>query len=178
MPHIVGAHLIKLSPGVGPAASAGFIWVRSHAKHMSEEPANHSAVEPYVTAFEATVRSVDGRDVTLDTTYFYAEGGGQPADSGTLGGHDVVDVQKRDGVTVHTLGDVPDFEAGETVAGDVDDDGRTYSMRAHTASHVVYGAGRRLFDDHGYGGFDIGEDSVRLDFAVDGEAGDIDALDL
>jgi|AntRauTorckE6833_2_1112554.scaffolds.fasta_scaffold04843_2 alanyl-tRNA synthetase len=143
---------------------------------MSDAPTNHSAEDPYVTAFDTTVRSVDGLDVTLDETYFYAEGGGQPADSGTLGGHEVVDVQKRDGVTVHTLSDVPDFEAGEPVTGDIDDDARSYSMRAHTASHVVYGAGRKLFGDHGYGGFDIGEDSVRLDFAVDGD--DIDALDL
>ena len=143
---------------------------------MSEQPTNRSAEEPYVTAFDATVRSVDGRDVTLDETYFYAEGGGQPADSGTLGGHEVVDVRKRDGVTVHTLGDAPDFEVGETVAGDVDADVRTYSMRAHTASHVVYGAGRKLFGDHGYGGFDIGAESVRLDFRTDADADEVDAL--
>jgi len=143
---------------------------------MSGQPTNRSAEEPYVTAFDATVRSVDGRDVTLDETYFYAEGGGQPADSGTLGGHEVVDVRKRDGVTVHTLGDAPDFEVGETVAGDVDEDVRTYSMRAHTASHVVYGAGRKLFGDHGYGGFDIGTESVRLDFRTEADADEVDAL--
>ncbi|PSP60794.1 hypothetical protein BRC76_07440 [Halobacteriales archaeon QH_8_67_36] len=143
---------------------------------MSEQPTNRSAEEPYVTAFDATVRSVDGRDVTLDETYFYAEGGGQPADSGTLSGHEVVDVRKRDGMTVHTLGDAPDFEVGETVAGDVDADVRTYSMRAHTASHVVYGAGRKLFGDHGYGGFDIGTESVRLDFRTEADADEVDAL--
>jgi alanyl-tRNA synthetase len=37
-------------------------------------------------------------------------------------------------------------------------------MRAHTASHVLYGAGRRLLDDLGYGGFDIDEEKVRIDF--------------
>jgi len=143
---------------------------------MTETPTNYSYEEPSVTTFETTVRSVDGRDVVLDETYFYAEGGGQPADSGTLGGHELVDVQKRDAVTVHTLGDVPDFEAGDTVVGDIDDDARTYSMRAHTASHVVYGAGRKLFGDHGYGGFDIGEDSVRLDFRTDADADEVSAL--
>jgi len=137
---------------------------------MTDTPTNRAAEEPYVTAFEGTVRSVDGRDVTLDTTYFYAEGGGQPADRGTLGGRDVVDVQKRDGVTVHTLEATPEFEPGETVAGDVEDSFRTYSMRAHTASHIVYGAGRKLLDADGYGGFDIGKDSVRLDFTTDTES--------
>lgn len=143
---------------------------------MSDEPTNRSAEEPYVTAFDTTVRSVDGQEVTLEETYFYAEGGGQPADSGTLGGHEVVDVQKRSAVTVHTLAEAPTFEAGETVAGDVNDDARTYSMRAHTASHVVYGAGRKLFGEHGYGGFDIGEGSVRLDFRTDADADEVSGL--
>ena len=143
---------------------------------MTHAPTNRSAAEPYVTAFDAAVRSVDGRDVTLDTTYFYAEGGGQPADRGTLGGQDVVGVQTDDGITVHTLAEPPEFEAGETVTGDIDDAFRTYSMRAHTASHIVYGAGRKLFESHGYGGFDIGEDSIRLDFMTDAES--VDALGL
>jgi len=131
-----------------------------------------------VTDFEATVRSVDGRDVTLETTYFYAEGGGQPADRGAIDGHDVVDVQTENGVTVHTLDAAPDFEAGELVTGDVDETFRTYSMRAHTASHVVYGAGRKLFGTHGYGGFDIGEERVRLDFVSEADAADVSALDV
>jgi alanyl-tRNA synthetase len=126
--------------------------------------------EPYVTSFDATVRAVDGRDVVLERTYFYPEGGGQPADRGTLDGVAVVDVQKGDSETVHTLADPPAFDAGDTVAAEIDDAFRTYSMRAHTASHVVYGAGRQLLGTHGYGGFDIGEDRIRLDFETDGEA--------
>jgi alanyl-tRNA synthetase len=141
---------------------------------VPDKPTNRSADEPYVTAFDTTVHSVDGREVMLKETYFYAEGGGQPADSGTLSGHEVVDVQKRDGLTVHTLAEAPTFEAGETVAGEVNEGARTYSMRAHTASHVVYGAGRKLFGEHGYGEFDIGEESVRLDFKTDADA-DADA---
>ncbi|RDI72777.1 alanyl-tRNA editing protein [Halopelagius longus] len=129
--------------------------------------------EPGVRRFEAEVTSVDGRNVTLSETYFYAESGGQPADRGTLGGVPVTDVQKdeTEEAVVHTLEAEPDFDAGEEVAGVVDDDFRTYCMRAHTASHVLYGAGRRLLDELGYGGFDIGEEKVRVDFAT---ATDID----
>jgi len=143
-----------------------------------DQPTNRAAAEPYVRNFESTVRSVDGRDVTLAETYFYGEGGGQPADRGTLGGVEVVDVQKGDGVTVHTLAESPGFEAGETVIGEVDEAFRTYSMRAHTASHVVYGAGRKLLDGHGYGGFDIGESSVRLDFATTTDADEVNPLTI
>ena len=132
----------------------------------ANSPVNLAAANPYVTTFDATVGSIDGRDVTLDRTHFYAEGGGQPADAGTIGGVAVTDVQKRGGVTVHTLEAEPPFEAGETVTGRVDETFRTYAMRAHTASHVVYGVGRELLADHGYGGFDIGEERIRLDFAT------------
>jgi alanyl-tRNA synthetase len=143
-----------------------------------DEPVNAAPADPTVRSFESTVRSVDGREVTLDRTYFYAEGGGQPPDRGSLAGVDVVDVQKRGGVTVHTLAHPPDIAVGETVAGRIDDEFRTYAMRAHTASHVVYGAGRQLVDEHGYGGFDIGEDTVRIDLDVPSSADDVNALTI
>ncbi|MXR42699.1 hypothetical protein GRX01_15300 [Halobaculum sp. WSA2] len=142
---------------------------------MSESlaPAN-----PEVREFEATVGSVDGRDVTLSETYFYPEGGGQPADRGTLGGVAVDDVQSRADAVVHTLAEPPGFDAGDTVAGVVDDDFRTYCMRAHTASHVLYGAGRRLLDDLGYGGFGITDEKVRVDFETSTDIDDDVLVDL
>ncbi|UPM44894.1 alanyl-tRNA editing protein [Halocatena salina] len=143
---------------------------------LAELGENLAAAEPYVTDFKATVEAIDGHEVRLDQTYFYAEGGGQPADRGTLAGIDVVDVQTRDGKTVHTLDTSPTFEIGDTVDGNVSDDFRTYCMRAHTASHLVYGVGRTLFDDHGYGGFDIGEKKVRLDFKTSRDSTDVNEL--
>lgn len=129
-----------------------------------------AAQEPEVRSFEATVEERDGRVVVLDETYFYAESGGQPADRGTLGGVPVEDVQKRRGQVVHVLAedaaDEADFAVGETVRAEVDDEFRTYCMRAHTASHVLYGAGRKVLEDLGYGGFDIGERKVRVDFTT------------
>jgi alanyl-tRNA synthetase len=122
--------------------------------------------EPEVREFTAEVVGVDDRTVTLDETYFYAESGGQPADRGTLSGVPVVDVQTVDGAVCHTLTEDPPFEVGETVTGVVDDDFRTYCMRVHTASHVLYGAGRRLLDELGYGGFNISDSKVRVDFTT------------
>src|SRR6056297_3299803 len=111
-----------------------------------------AAREPEVRRFEATVASVDDRAVTLDESYFYAESGGQPADRGTLGGVPVEDVQERDGEIVHLLAEPAAEEAiavGETVRGEIDDAFRTYCMRAHTASHLLYGAGREVLDELG-----------------------------
>jgi len=137
-----------------------------------------AAAEPYVTEFEATVERVDDRTVALDETYFYPEGGGQPADRGTIDGVPVVDVQSTDDGVVHELAEDPDFAAGDAVAAAVDEEFRTYCMRAHTASHVLYGAGRQLLDDLGYGGFDIGESKVRVDFRTPTEIDDDRLVEL
>jgi alanyl-tRNA synthetase len=143
--------------------------------------------EPYTRSFEASVTSVDGTAVTLEETYFYAEGGGQPADRGRLGDTPVVDVQSRGGEVVHTLAAEPGFAPGDTVEAAVDPAVRSYCMRAHTASHVLYGAGRQLLDDLGYGGFDIGapgneapsaDGKVRVDFATPTDIDDETLVDL
>jgi alanyl-tRNA synthetase len=132
--------------------------------------ATRAPAEPYTLRFESPLESVsehadgEGVDVVLDETYFYAESGGQPADKGTIAGIDVLDVQHRDGEVRHTLAEPIAASAGETLTGEIDPDFRTYCMRAHTASHALYGAGRRRLDDLGYGGFDIGEGKVRVDF--------------
>ncbi len=125
-----------------------------------------AAAEPEVTEFEATVERVEDGGVVLSESYFYPESGGQPADRGLLDEYRVVDVQHVDGDIVHTLETNPSLEAGETVRGTIDPDFRTYCRRAHTASHALYGAGRRLLEDLGYGGFDIDEEKVRVDFAT------------
>jgi len=150
-----------------------------------------ASADPAVRTFTATVESVDDRRVVLEETYFYAEGGGQPADRGTIDGIDVTDVQHGDGDIVHELAETPDFEAGDSVEGVVDDAFRTYCMRAHTASHLLYGAGRRVLDDLGYGGFDISaepvedgktgatvEGKVRVDFATSTEIDDATLVEL
>ena len=133
---------------------------------------------PEVREFTAEVVALDDRVVALDTTYFYAESGGQPADRGTINGLRVVDVQEDGDAVRHTLASSPDFEVGDTVSGMIDDDFRTYCMRAHTASHVLYGAGRRILEDLGYGGFDIAEDKVRVDFTTPTDIDDETLVEL
>ncbi len=122
--------------------------------------------EPYTWSFEATVSSVDDQSVVLDRTYFYPEGGGQPPDRGFVDGTPVLDVQQADGDVVHTLAEPLAAEQGDVISAQVDPAFRTYCMRAHTASHVLYGAGRRVLDDLGYGGFGITDEKVRVDFST------------
>jgi alanyl-tRNA synthetase len=139
---------------------------------------SRAPADPEVREFETTVAAVDGTAVRLAETYFYPEGGGQPADRGTVGGVPVAGVESDESGVVHRLAEAPAFAAGDRVVGVVDDAFRTYCARAHTASHVLFGAGRRLCDDLGYGGFDIGEETVRVDLATPTEVDDGLLVDL
>ena len=63
--------------------------------------------DPFLTEFTATVLDCqpgkNGYIVTLDRTAFYPEGGGQPADHGTLDGIAVTDVHEKSGVVLHNV---------------------------------------------------------------------------
>ncbi|TVR62250.1 MAG: hypothetical protein EA426_02020 [Spirochaetaceae bacterium] len=93
-----------------------------------------------ITEFEAHVARIDTVEskfhVVLDKTAFYPEGGGQPADRGTIDGIAVEDVRKLDDI-VHVLSRKP---SGETVHGSVDWRHRWDYMQQHTAQHVISAA--------------------------------------
>jgi len=120
--------------------------------------------------FEAVVLDVlereEGYDVVLDQTMFYPEGGGQPADHGTLVSEDgsvaVTDVQRRDGVILHRTDERP--EKGEFVTGQIDAERRHRLMQHHTATHIVGAAARQVLGEHvRQAGAQKGVDSSRLD---------------
>jgi alanyl-tRNA synthetase len=77
--------------------------------------------------------------VVLDRTAFYPTGGGQPHDTGQLGGVAVLDVVERetDGVVVHVLAGPL---AGEQVEGEVDWLRRFDLMQQHTGQHILSAA--------------------------------------
>ena len=76
----------------------------------------------FLQDFTAVVESCGavkgGFAVVLDRTAFYPEGGGQPADHGTLGGAQVSDVQECGGVIVHTCDRA--LQEGAAVTGELD----------------------------------------------------------
>ncbi|WP_135534283.1 alanyl-tRNA editing protein [Halostella pelagica] len=137
-----------------------------------------AAAEPYTTRFETGISAVDGRDVTLETTYFYPQSGGQPADRGKIDGKEVVDVQVTDDGVVHRLAEAPGWRPGHRALCEVDWSFRMYCMRAHTASHALYGAGRRVLDDLGYGGFGIDDKKIRIDFRTTTDVTDETLVEL
>ncbi len=104
--------------------------------------------EPCRRTFDATVvsvESVEGRShVTLDQTAFYPSSGGQPFDTGTLGGAAVSDViDRQDGTIAHVV--AGGLKAGEVVTGEIDWARRFDHMQQHTGQHVLSAAFDRLF---------------------------------
>ena len=103
--------------------------------------------DPYLTRFSARVVSLAdlaGRPAAvLDRSAFYPEGGGQPADRGTLSGAAVVDVQEKDGAVLHVL-DRP-LPPGE-VEGVVDWQRRFDHMQQHHGQHLLSAAFERVLE--------------------------------
>lgn len=96
--------------------------------------------DTYLRTFLARVQDVETVEgdlwVALDRSAFYPESGGQPADTGTLGGTRVRDVQVRDGRVWHRVEGGP-LEAGMEVAGEIDWERRFRHMQRHSAQHLL-----------------------------------------
>lgn len=91
---------------------------------------------------ECTSTVVDVRDnaVVLDKTIFYYTGGGQPHDTGLLGGNLVVDVCKDGDEVLHYLMEGAALPSvGDIVDCSVNWERRHQLMRTHTAMHVLCG---------------------------------------
>jgi alanyl-tRNA synthetase len=104
--------------------------------------------EPYRQSFDATVVAVEESaghtSVILDQTAFYPTSGGQPYDTGTLGGAAVTDViEREDGSIAHIVSGT--LRRGEVVAGEIDWARRFDHMQQHTGQHVLSAAFDRLF---------------------------------
>jgi alanyl-tRNA synthetase len=101
--------------------------------------------------FDARVTSLSELDdgqiaVTLDRTAFYPTGGGQPADTGTLGDARVVDCIDADDEGVLHIIQGPTPEVGDTVHGRIDSLRRLDHLQQHTGQHILSAAFVKLFD--------------------------------
>ncbi|MSO31485.1 MAG: alanyl-tRNA editing protein [Ilumatobacteraceae bacterium] len=96
--------------------------------------------DAYLQETIAQVLEVRENAVVLDRTIFYATGGGQPHDTGLLGGQVVVDVRKEGGAVLHVLAEGAVLPVVGTQAELIVDWQRRHNlMRTHTAMHVLCG---------------------------------------
>lgn len=120
--------------------------------------------DSFTKSFHATVISCepdgDRYQAVLDRTAFFPEGGGQYADTGKLGGVNVLDVQEKDDRVIHYI-DGP-LTVGEEVYGEIDWKLRFSRMQQHTGEHVVTGI---IHNKYGYDnvGFHVNDEICTLD---------------
>jgi alanyl-tRNA synthetase len=93
--------------------------------------------------FDAKVLKVFDDQVVLDRTSFYARGGGQEPDHGSIAGFNVVNVDKHANIIVHKLeGGVP--KEGDTVSCKVDETRRANITKNHTSTHILNASSRKI----------------------------------
>lgn len=118
--------------------------------------------DSYLKSFQATVvdRADEGRRVYLDRTAFYPTSGGQPFDTGRLGGIPVIDVVDEGERMAHLLAEpVP---TGTRIEGVIDWPRRFDHMQQHTGQHLLSAVIAELF---GYPTVSVhfGDDVATLD---------------
>lgn len=121
--------------------------------------------DPYRTNHETVVSSVNGSDITLESTIFFAFSGGQESDYGTIQGIPVLSARKDGLEIVYTMPQEHSLSAGQKVSIEIDWARRYQLMRLHFAAELVL--------EHVYkelGGVDkvgahIAQNKARIDFA-------------
>jgi alanyl-tRNA synthetase len=122
----------------------------------------------------------DDVEIILDRTPFYAEGGGQLADGGTITLTDGTVVEIDDvqtpvpGVSIHRGRVLSGFiEVGQTSVALIDQERRNAISRAHTATHMVHKAFREILGETAtQAGSENSPGRFRFDFPATGALSD------
>ena len=138
------------------------------AQFIGRDAAHYTATARIQAALEAP----DGlTEIFLDHTPFYAEGGGQVGDTGTIatstGTAEVLDtVSPLPGVIAHRARVRGSLHPGQEAVASIDRDRREAIRRNHTATHLLHAALRDVLGDHvRQQGSLVAPDRLRFDFS-------------
>ena len=131
--------------------------------------------ESYLKTCEAEVVAANADGIELDRTVFYAAGGGQPGDTGTLKTASGMEISIADTIKDKGTGailhipteDAPALQPGDAVSATIDWGRRHRHMRMHTCLHLLCG-----LVEGGVTGGSVGADKSRLDFDIPGDVPD------
>lgn len=130
--------------------------------------------------FEFIARVLECREakggfaVILDRTAFFPEGGGQSADTGSIGAVRVTDVREKNGELLHFC--AAPVEPGAELCCRLDAEQRRRRMQNHSGEHVLSGLAHR---EHGCEnvGFHMGADCMTIDFDRELDAVQLERLE-
>jgi len=121
-------------------------------------------VDPYLTELDTIVQTVNGNQITVSETIFYAFSGGQESDYGTIGGHKVLEARKDGKEIFYILADNHTLKPGDIIKMIIDWNRRYKLMRLHFAAEVVLELVCDRFPDVIKVGAHIAQDKSRIDF--------------
>jgi alanyl-tRNA synthetase len=123
----------------------------------------YADADPYSANILEVRSAKDKTALILDKTIFYSEGGGQPADRGTINGIPLLDVQEKGGEILHL---VQAEDGGRLVSGPAElilDVKRRRDLTVqHTAQHLLSGIILRLTGKHTVS-MHLGEEACTID---------------
>jgi alanyl-tRNA synthetase len=124
--------------------------------------------DAYLKSFNAELLK-QGEDerrpyAVISQTAFYPTGGGQPFDTGTLNGVEVLDVEEVDGEIRHYLAEP--LSESEKVEGAIDWERRFDHMQQHSGQHILSAAFEELFQYRTLS-FHLGKEILTIDLDTD-----------
>ncbi len=120
--------------------------------------------DPYQTQLDTYITSVEGNDVTVAQTIFYAFSGGQESDAGTFNTHAVLQARKDGQNIIYTLADGHGFKVGDPVTMQLDWERRYKLMRLHFAAEIILELTYQHLNPITKIGAHIAQDKSRIDF--------------
>ena len=119
---------------------------------------------PYQTELDTTINSVNGNQITVNSTIFFAFSGGQESDTGSIAGFQVLEARKEGKEIVYSLPEDHGLQAGDRVRMQIDWERRYRLMRLHFAAELVLELVYRLLAHVEKAGAHISIDKARIDF--------------
>ncbi len=120
--------------------------------------------DPYRTALDTVVDSVDGNLVFLRETIFYAFSGGQESDSGTIGVYPVLEAKQCGLEISYALEGTHNLNPGDPAHIQINWNRRYNLMRLHFAAELILELAYQNLTGIEKIGAHIAEDKARIDF--------------
>ena len=121
--------------------------------------------DPYLTRLRTRIAIVDGDEVSVEETIFYAEAGGQESDQGCFDDKRVLQARWQDQEIIYTLESGHGFRPGSAVDMSIDWKRRYRLMRLHFAAEIVLELAYLNLPGIEKIGAHIAADKARIDFA-------------
>ena len=144
---------------------------------MTTEKVFHN--DQYLKTLEATITDIviskERTEIITDRTIFFAEGGGQPGDRGTIHLSDdsskivtIFDTHDSGDAVAHYTNDKVPFTVGDKVTLELDWTFRFTNMQRHYGEHILSGAIYKLYKGANKG-FHMGKNYITIDIDLGGE---------